>query len=578
MDAHKALIKNIFDGGTLIEVPLFQRAYVWKEDLWERLLEDMKFVSQTNKPHFLGSIILKAGRKPKDEDMFTECKTVVDGQQRLTTFIIFLKVLCLKTNQQAYFDSTFKIIEETIALHHGKNDLIPFEKVINTTTAEKMDNSAPSSTIIEAFNYYIENVDPKKLDRKRIVTNTQFVTIDLNENEDEQQIFNSINSLGVNLTTSELLKNYFFNRENVEEYEVNWAAVFEKDDETQKYWNTEFETGRVKRAMIDIFFAAYFQIFVQDKKYNISGEDKVMYGRLDRLSKSYQHFINTYCNGDKNVILGPLKEYALCFQKTFNLEQCERSVPAQFGIERLNVVIFGLKTGTMIPYVLLIAKNVSNEEERNKMYGILESYIMRRMIVHGSSKNYNGLFESLVLNRILDAENLLAKLKEGKDSSTFFPDDRSISEGIKTAKLTNLHSKGILYLMESKVRPANSSVALLGINHYSLEHLMPKKWRNNWPSCETPEEASKRDGILLTLGNLAIITQSLNSTIRDASWKIKKEGTGGGKLGLNLCASGLYTLHGALDKEEWTEKEIKQRGTWLFKQAKKTWPYGDYEK
>lgn len=204
MDAHKALIKNIFDGGTLIEVPLFQRAYVWKEDLWERLLEDMKFVSQTNKPHFLGSIILKAGRKPKDEDMFTECKTVVDGQQRLTTFIIFLKVLCLKTNQQAYFDSTFKIIEETIALHHGKNDLIPFEKVINTTTAEKMDNSAPSSTIIEAFNYYIENVDPKKLDRKRIVTNTQFVTIDLNENEDEQQIFNSINSLGVNLTTSEL--------------------------------------------------------------------------------------------------------------------------------------------------------------------------------------------------------------------------------------------------------------------------------------------------------------------------------------------------------------------------------------
>lgn len=46
-----------------------------------------------------------------------------------------------------------------------------------------------------------------------IMTNTQFVKIDLDEDEDEQQIFDTINSLGVNLTTAELLKNYFFSRE-----------------------------------------------------------------------------------------------------------------------------------------------------------------------------------------------------------------------------------------------------------------------------------------------------------------------------------------------------------------------------
>lgn len=89
MDAHKALIKNIFDGGTMIEVPFFQRSYVWKEELWQRMLDDMEFVVKTKKPHFLGSIILKAGRKPQAGDSFTECKTVVDGQQRLTTFLIF---------------------------------------------------------------------------------------------------------------------------------------------------------------------------------------------------------------------------------------------------------------------------------------------------------------------------------------------------------------------------------------------------------------------------------------------------------------------------------------------------------
>ena len=60
-----------------------------------------------------------------------------------------------------------------------------------------------------------------------IMTNTQFVKIDLDEDEDEQQIFDTINSLGVNLTTSELLKNYFFSRETIQEYEAKWVSVFE---------------------------------------------------------------------------------------------------------------------------------------------------------------------------------------------------------------------------------------------------------------------------------------------------------------------------------------------------------------
>ena len=141
-----------------------------------------------------------------------------------------------------------------------------------------------------------------------IIMNTQFVQIDLDADEDEQQIFDTINSLGVNLTTSELLKNYFFSRETITDYENRWAAVFEKDDETKTYWDAEIETGRIKRAMIDIFFDSFFQIFIQDKRYNITNEDKIMYARVDKLALSYQHFINTYCNGNKNVILSQMKD------------------------------------------------------------------------------------------------------------------------------------------------------------------------------------------------------------------------------------------------------------------------------
>lgn len=390
MDAHKAQITNIFNNATLVEVPFFQRSFVWKEDLWSRLVEDMEYVVKTNKPHFLGSIILKEGRKPLPGEVFTDCRTIVDGQQRLTTFLIFLKVLYLKLNQSVMFDFQFRIMGKMMALRHGKNDIQAFEKVMSMTKPDVLDNPEPASRIIEAYNYFVNNIDETKMDIMIILMNTQFVRIDLDADEDEQQIFDTINSLGVNLTTSELLKNYFFSRDTISDYQEKWESVFEKDDDTKIYWDTEIETGRIKRAMIDIFFDSYFQLFIQDKRYNISNEDKIMYARVDNLAQSYQHFINNYCDGDKNVILGPMNDYAYCFKDTFQPDYCDMNIPSTYGIERLNVIIFGLKTSTLIPYVLYVAKNVYDQDERNKMYGILESYIMRRIIVHATTKNYNN--------------------------------------------------------------------------------------------------------------------------------------------------------------------------------------------
>lgn len=541
-----------------------------KKIYWSRLIDDMEYVVKTNKPHFLGSIILKEGRKPLPGEAFTDCRTVVDGQQRLTTFLIFLKVLYLKLNQTVMFDFQFRIMGQMIALRHGKNDIQAFEKVMSMTRVDVLDNPEPRSRIIEAYNYFVNNIDETKMDIMKILMNTQFVRIDLDANEDEQQIFDTINSLGVNLTTSELLKNYFFSRDTISEYQEKWESVFEKDDDTKIYWDTEIETGRIKRAMIDIFFDSYFQLFIQDKRYNISNEDKIMYARVDNLAQSYQHFINTYCDGDKNVVLGQMNDYACCFKDTFQPNYCDMNIPSTFGIERLNVIIFGLKTSTLIPYVLYISKNVYDQDERNKMYGILESYIMRRIIIHATTKNYNNLFTSLILNSVLDAHLLKNKLETGKDSTTYVPTDAELKEGFKKSKLINLQTKGIIYLLESKIRPITSSTVLLGFNQYSLEHLMPKKWRNNWDVVQNEDEARERDSILLTLGNLAIIPQALNASIRDASWNIKKMGKGN-KPGLEICAAGLVTVYDALQTKNWNEAEIRIRAEYLYNNAKLVW-------
>ena len=100
---------------------------------------------------------------------------------------------------------------------------------------------------------------------------------------------------------------------------------------------------------------------------------------------------------------------------------------------------------------------------------------------------------------------------------------------------------------------------------------MPKKWRNNWAPCASDAEARQRDSVLLTLGNLAIIPQSLNASIRDSSWNEKKAGKGVNNPGLSICASGLTTIHDALQKDVWDETEIGLRADWLYEQARSLW-------
>lgn len=571
MTARDALIQTIFNGGTLIEIPFFQRYYIWQEDLWQLFMDDMEYISQTGKPHFFGPLIFKKGRAPESGDYFTKRYTVVDGQQRLTTLFIFMKVLCLKSNQTAMFDAVFRIFGKRIALSHSRNDIDAFTKVMQAETAQIIENSVPHSSIIPAFNFFVEHIDENKLSIMKILQNAQFVRIKLDSDENEQEIFDSINSIGVDLTTSDLLKNYFFSSETIHEYQETWESVFEKDEDARIYWNMLIETGRVKRAMIDIFFDAYFQLFIQNKEYGITGDDKKMYARLNNLAQSYQHFIKYYCHGDKHILLDPLRKYAECFMQSFQPEQCDRCVPNEYGIERINVIIFGLKNATLIPYILFIAMNVGDPSKRNEIYRIIESFIMRRMVIHASNNNYNNIFTSLIQNQVVEPQNLRARLLTSNDQSTYVPNDDELQEGFHRSLLTNLQAKGILYLIESKLHPANSAVTLLGLDGYSLEHLMPKKWRNKWEPCTDADEAHRRDGILLTLGNLAIITQSLNASIRDAPWNVKKVGKGDGKPGLYLCAGGLCTLYDALTTEVWDEKEIETRADWLFEQARKIW-------
>lgn len=567
MEAGKRTINDIFNGNRVLEIPFFQRSYVWGEEQWERLLTDMENVSISNKPYFLGSVILKQ-QPTNTQRNVGDLRTVVDGQQRLTTLNIFFKVLCLKTNTNPSFERVFKLINNDIALLHNHNDIDSFNQILNLTSEEDLDEN---NGITSAYNYFRENIDVADLDFQKILGNIMFVGIDLGQDEDEQQIFDTINSLGVRLTTAELLKNYFFGRDELQYYIDYWRELFEKDTETKNFWDKEITTGRAKRNNIDLFFYSFLQIKVQDDKLNVKTEDKIEFTRVEGLFDSYKKFISEY-SVDKKALVSEIRDYANIYREGFDFDIVDSEITDGFGVERINAIIFGLENTTLIPYVLFILKNITDSSQREILFEYLESYIMRRMITHANTKNYNQLFsERLIANRILTKDDLKNYIDSQSDKVNYMPTDQEIEQGFIHSKLVNKQAAGILYLMESKIRnKASHSTSLLGLNRYSLEHLMPKKWENHWNNSLTQDEKINRNRALLTLGNLAIITSSLNSSIRDSDWETKKNGKGD-KKGLKQYSAGLETLGDFLEEDEWNETIIQNRANFLAAKAISIW-------
>lgn len=578
MEAGKRTISDIFNGNRKLIIPFFQRTYVWKKEQWSRLIEDMEYISKTSKEYFLGSIILKSHPTPSNGSI-GDVRTVIDGQQRLTTMAIFLKVLGLKTNQSNIVERLFTLDDGSIAMQHSQGDSEAFNRVMNLTELEDID--PVRSNILTAYKFFKENVDESKLSIQKIRNLAQFVGIDLTPTEDEQQIFDTINSLGVKLTTGELLKNYFFSKETIAQYNQMWRPAFELDDETRDFWEQDVTAGRIKRNNIEAFLSAYLQVKVQDPVYAVKSEDKVLYRRTEGLFNNYKSFLADYVatsDMDEDTrkqkideFIYDLTQYSKIYRNCFNAEALLSEVGAAPSLDRLNVIIYGLDGMTTIPYLMFIQKNVTDDSEKQKVYEYLESYLMRRLVCKTHNSNYSDLFTENLIGQNIQTVEALKDYIEQKDpaSSLAMPSNLMVRKAFHNEIMPNKRATGILYLIESKLRnSAMYSTAMLGFNSYSLEHLMPKKWRNNWGIAIDPDN---RDFVLQTLGNLAIITSSLNSAIRDADWDKKLAGTSS-KGGLKKHAAGLVTMEAVLNSTDWDEDHISERADWLADKANEIWP------
>ncbi len=585
MKANDLFLLKVFSTHTVFEVPYYQRAYVWEEGNWKRFLEDMENISAVEKPYFIGSLILKQ-KETETGSKYGDIRVVIDGQQRLTTITIFFKVLSLMRNRPQIFNDFLITIsdesdEKEICIHHNHIDKDAFNKIVNLTELEdlsvdkngkKIENQ---SRIIRLYNYFRKNLDVEKISSDKVKKYLHFVVIDLGAEENEQQIFDTINSLGVTLTTSELLKNYLFDERNEDKYNKYWKPVFEANEEQKLYWDQIINSGTKKYHLIDLFLYALLMIKVRGEGYTVTTEDKLEYEKVDKLFGSYKDFVEKYLKRDKEELMVSIYNAATLFMQNFNPRCKSEAVSSEPGFERVNLMMFALDFTVMLPYVLYVMMN-ADPAEQVKIFEYIETFMMRRTIARMETRGYNGLFnDGLIANKVLTAEALRTYVDKDKDATYRAARQEDIKNGVKNIVYINRQALGFLYMLESRLRSDKmAATQLYGIGNYSLEHLLPKKWRQYWTVPADEDIVKQTDFALYTFGNLAIIPGALNTSISNAPWPVKLSGKGN-KEGLLKYAKGLVTLDEYLTLPTWDLDAIRARAKKLYGQILATWsePY-----
>ena len=564
MEAGKRSLGDILNPNRIIEIPFFQRSYVWDEDNWERFLEDIDTLMDGGSPYFMGPIILKQEKTTSDK-ITGDVRSLIDGQQRLTSILLFLKCAAKKFEDDSeYLEKILHSNDNIIILQHNHNDKEIFEAIINDELNNdiKKKYKDNGNKVLKCYEYFEKNINLGSGVRnwKVFLSSIYFVGIDLGEKEDAQQIFDTLNSLGVSLTTAELLKNLLFNYNSWDLYQKTWQKSFEVEE--RPFWDTDIGKGRHKRKNIDFLLQSFLLL-----KPNKHGKPIT----VDKLYDRYKDYIthNGISPGNEDFINDIINKSEV-YRENINYEKLREHPDLESFLYKINLVTFAFPVTPIIPYLMFILTNVMEESERDQIFDLLVNYFVRRTICREGTRSYGLMFNDLISKKVKTLEGLKQQFMR-RSNIARFPNDEQFKQGFIQSKLTNAYSKSILYLLELSMREAKDSTALLPFSNYEVEHIMPKQWEKNWPLAEGDERA--RDDKKLTMGNLTIISPKLNNSIKNDAWEVKKQGRGN-RNGLLVHAKGLRTFDDDrfLGSDTWDENKIQERGEFLYEQAVSIWP------
>lgn len=289
---------ELFDGKKRYVIPMFQRQYVWREDkqlvrMWEDVKNktEQRLSGQPTMPHFLGAAVICQIKTFGNQ---VQAYDVIDGQQRLTTFQVFLiafRDVAESLNSEFAAELHKYIVNDGIMEDKlvERNKLWPTQvdrpqlkalvdsgsiNAVRTKEANELgrDKTGVEPIMIAAYRFFYGHIDAfiaspfdntTQDDRiqalfQALKNDLALVSIELERGDDPQVIFESLNGFSEPLLPTDLMRNFVFQRsyrerlpgdkEPEELYNEYWLPF------DRHFWKREEKQGRLKRPRVDIFF------------------------------------------------------------------------------------------------------------------------------------------------------------------------------------------------------------------------------------------------------------------------------------------------------------------------------------
>ncbi|NQW00888.1 MAG: DUF262 domain-containing protein [Rhodospirillales bacterium] len=376
----------------------------------------------------------------------------------------------------------------------------------------------------------------------------QVVVIDLDSNDETQVIFETLNARGEDLLPADLIKNYIFRRAvqdllDVEElYADHWQRL-----ETP-WWRDAVKQGRITRPRVDVFINYYLAMMTLDdvKSSHLFNAFKMFFEKPETAIGSMpaateEPVIRSLIVVPKNASehIAQLSRYANVFEAFYKTNNHPR---LEIFLRRLEAI----DTTTVFPFMLYAHAELmpENQIEFDKILVLIESYLIRRMVCGLTGKNYNRYFidmmRALDKKGVLSAAGVAEYMEKSTSDSTLYPDDLIFKESIFNlplyGRLAQYKVRSILEALNVYSRSSKSEEQPLP-DGLTIEHVMPQKWQAHWPLNEElvidsesgkidpiqeQKAIQKRERIINTLGNLTLITSSLNPALSNSSWTAKR--------------------------------------------------------
>ena len=553
------LIK-FFDGSDKrFIIPLYQRNYDWKEDNCEQLFQDLlKMHHSDRKSHFFGSIVssIQSG---------TEDRFIIDGRQRITTVSLLLiamvnafKVGDIQATDGKLVDKIFKryLVDEyqederKVKLKPIKKDMDAFDALLYKPKEQYL----KGSNVTRNYEFFYDKIVKSGLTMDELfetIKKLEVINIKLDEDDDPQLIFESLNSTGLDLSEADKIRNYL----------LMSLAPAEQDDLYTRYWNPIEESTKYDPSS-----------FVRD--YLTMKQGKI--GRIDKIYFIFKEYAENERIG-RAELLKEMHHYAKIYSQIDN---------ANMGTEKINRKLNQVRTlDSTVAYPFYMAffdyaeKNGLSDEEKYRVLDIVEAYWARRIICNLPSNALNKVFATLhrdVLNNMNKAvegtnptyTDVLIYLLLKKGRSSVFPKDDEVKEDFATRQVYKMPANLRMFILERMEnrdsKECHDVVKQLTEKTISIEHIMPQTLSEKWKDALGEEWERIHQQYLHTMANLTLT--GYNSQYSNLAFLEKRDM----EKGFNDSAFRLNNYVKSCD--QWTEVEMKQRQHDLLEVFMRLWP------